>query len=83
MKLHRNARTTPVSRAQCVARVLRAGWTYQQAADGSGISRRTVAKWVQRFREAGPPGARRPVVTAATHPTHHAGPRGDADSSTP
>jgi transposase len=58
MKLHRNARTTPVSRAQCVARVLRAGWTYQQAADGSGISRRTVAKWVQRFREAGPQGSK-------------------------
>jgi type III secretion system FlhB-like substrate exporter/transposase-like protein len=53
MKLHRNARTTPVSRAQIVTRVLDHGWTYQQAADGSGVSRRTVAKWVRRFREGG------------------------------
>lgn len=53
MKLHRNARTTPLSRAQLVARVIETGWTYQQAADGSGVSRRTVAKWVRRFREAG------------------------------
>jgi transposase InsO family protein len=53
MKLHRNARTTPVSRAQLVTRVLHDGWTYQQAADGGGVSRRTVAKWVRRFREGG------------------------------
>jgi transposase InsO family protein len=53
MKLHRNARTTPMSRFQLVTRVLESGWTYQQAADGSGVSRRTVAKWVQRFRVDG------------------------------
>jgi transposase InsO family protein len=53
MKLHRNARTTPMSRAQIVQRVLREHWTYQQAADGAGVSRRTVAKWVQRFRVGG------------------------------
>ena len=43
MKLHRNARTTPMSRFQLVTRVLEAGWTYQEAAAGSGVSRRTVA----------------------------------------
>lgn len=53
MKLHRNARTTPMSRAQLIERVLQGGWTYQQAADGGGVSRRTVAKWVQRFRAEG------------------------------
>jgi transposase len=53
MKLHRNARTTPMSRRQIVERVLTSRWTYQQAADGSGVSRRTVAKWVRRFRTAG------------------------------
>jgi transposase InsO family protein len=53
MKLHRNARTTPMSRRQIVERVLTSGWTYEQAADGSGVSRRTVAKWIRRFRAAG------------------------------
>lgn len=74
MKLHRNARTTPVSRAQLVARVIAAGWTYQQAADGNGVSRRTVAKWVRRFREQGLAGLedrssrprRSPRITAAS-----------------
>lgn len=56
MKLHRNARTTPLSRAHLVQRVLSTGWTYQQAAVGSGVSRRTVAKWVARFRAQGPAG---------------------------
>jgi transposase len=52
MKLHRNARTTPMSRRQLVTQVVAHGWTYQQAAAGLGISRRTVAKWVHRYREA-------------------------------
>jgi len=53
MKLHRKAKTTPMSRAQLIHRVLHEGWTYQQAAVGSGLSRRTVAKWVARFRQGG------------------------------
>jgi hypothetical protein len=36
MKLHRNARTTPMSRLQLATRVLEAGWIYQ-AADGGGV----------------------------------------------
>jgi transposase InsO family protein len=75
MKLHRNARTTPVSRAQLVQRVMKAGWTYQQAAAGSGVSRRTVAKWVARFRAHGAAGLedassrphQTPHITAAAH----------------
>lgn len=74
MKLHRNARTPPMSRAQLVERVIQTGWTYQQAAAGSGVSRRTVAKWVQRFRADGRAGLedrssrpqRTPHITAAT-----------------
>src|SRR5258708_7188717 len=53
MTLHRNARTTPLSRSHFVTGVVHACWTYQEAAERSGVSRRTVAKWVRRFRDAG------------------------------
>ena len=55
MKLHRNAKTTPHSRRALVARV-QAGWTYAETAEGLGVSVRTVAKWVRRFRQQGPRG---------------------------
>jgi transposase InsO family protein len=62
-----------MSRLQLVTRVVSAGWTHQQAAEGSGVSRRTVAKWVQRFRVAGAAGLedassrphRMPAITRA------------------
>lgn len=66
MKLHRNARTTPMSRLQLVTQIVDHHWTYQQAADGFGISRRTVAKWVQRFRAAGIAG----LEDASSRPRH-------------
>ena len=53
MKLHRNAKSTPSSRLLLVRRVLYEGWGYPAAAEGAGVSERTVAKWVRRFREAG------------------------------
>jgi transposase len=53
MKLHRNAKSTLISRFLLVRRVLFEGWTYAEAAEGAGVSIRTVAKWVRRFREAG------------------------------
>jgi len=53
MKLYRNAKSTPTSRLLLVRRVLFEGWTYADAAEGAGVSIRTVAKWVRRFREAG------------------------------
>jgi transposase InsO family protein len=53
MKLHRNARSTPISRQLLVDRVLHQGWTYAAAAEAAGVSRRTVGKWVQRYREGG------------------------------
>jgi|EndMetStandDraft_3_1072993.scaffolds.fasta_scaffold267439_2 transposase InsO family protein/transposase-like protein len=53
MKLHRNARSSPFTRELMVDRVLRQGWTQAAAGEAAGVSRRTVAKWVQRFREGG------------------------------
>jgi transposase InsO family protein len=53
MKLHRNARSTPISRQLLVDRVLHQGWSYAAAGEAAGVSRRTVGKWVQRFRQGG------------------------------
>jgi len=53
MKLHRHARSTPISRQLLVDRVLHHGWTYAEAGEAAGVSRRTVGKWVQRFRHGG------------------------------
>jgi transposase InsO family protein len=53
MKLHRNARSTPFTRQLLVDRVLRQGWSYAAAGEAAGVSRRTVGKWVQRFRQGG------------------------------
>ena len=53
MKLHRNAKTTPTSRLELVRRTVDDGWRYQAVAEGYGVSVRTVAKWVQRFRQLG------------------------------
>ena len=56
MKLHRNAKTTPISRLALVRRVQFDGWSYQAVAEGYGVSVRTVAKWRRRFREQGAAG---------------------------
>jgi transposase InsO family protein len=53
MKLHRNAKTTPASRLRMVQRVLNEGWSYAAAAEAFAVTDRTVAKWVQRFRQGG------------------------------
>jgi transposase InsO family protein len=53
MKLHRNAKSTPASRLLLVTRVEFEDWSYADAAEGFGVSVRTVAKWVRRFREGG------------------------------
>ena len=50
---HRNARLTPVTRAELVEQVL-AGWPQAEVARLFRVSRATVAKWVRRFRESGP-----------------------------
>ena len=52
MKLHANARTCPKSRQEIVRRVL-AGRPRECVAREFGISTRTVAKWLARFRAEG------------------------------
>jgi transposase InsO family protein len=58
MNIHKNARTTPRSRAMLVQRVLREHWPVSAAALASGVSERTVYKWLARYRAEGLPGLR-------------------------
>ena len=58
MKLHANARTCPHSRLLIVERVLEQGWTLRRAAEAAGVSRRTAAKWLARYRVEGEAGLR-------------------------
>lgn len=53
MQVHRNAKTTPASRAQMLQRIDGAHWTQAATAAASGVSVRTVAKWVARYRADG------------------------------
>ena len=55
MKLHANARTCPKSRRLIVARV-EEGWSLAAAAEAAGVSERTAAKWVARWRGEGEAG---------------------------
>jgi transposase InsO family protein len=58
VNIHENARTTPISRALVVQRVLEQEWTAAQAAAAVGVSKRTVCKWLRRFRQEGLEGLR-------------------------
>ena len=53
MKLHANARTCPKSRRLLVRRVDGEGWSLAAAAEAAGVSKRTAAKWVARWRAEG------------------------------
>jgi transposase InsO family protein len=53
VKLHRNARTAPKTRELLVRRVLEEGWDVGSAAKAVGLSRRTGAKWLARYRREG------------------------------
>jgi transposase InsO family protein len=48
VKLHRNAKTTPVTRALLQARVRQEGWSVAHVAAAAGVSRQTVYRWLQR-----------------------------------
>jgi transposase InsO family protein len=48
MKLHRNAKTCPNSRALIAARVIDGGWSLRAAAEAAGVSEPTARKWVRR-----------------------------------
>jgi transposase InsO family protein len=56
MNIHKNARTTPRSRALLVQRVLREQWPVSAVALAFGVSERTVYKWLARYRTEGAPG---------------------------
>jgi transposase InsO family protein len=74
MKIHRNAKTTPVQRQLLVARITQQGWTYRQAATGAGVSVRTVAKWLARHRRGDVAlldGSSRPHRLPRQTPAHH------------
>lgn len=72
MKLHRNAKSTPASRLALVQKVLVEGRSQAETAEGFGVSVRTVAKWVRRFRTGGltalEDGSSRPGVPAHQTP---------------
>jgi transposase InsO family protein len=55
MKLHANARTCPKSRRLLVHR-LEGGWSLRSAAEAAGVSERTAAKWLARWRDEGEAG---------------------------
>ena len=58
MKLHANARTCPNSRRLMVRRIEEDGWSLAAAAEAAGVSERTAAKWLGRWRAEGEAGLR-------------------------
>ena len=56
MKLHANARTCPKSRRLIVKRIEEEGWSLAAAAEAAGVSERTAAKWLARWRAEGEAG---------------------------
>jgi transposase InsO family protein len=56
MKLHANAPLGPKGRAIMVRRVHEEGVALTEAAEAAGVSARTAAKWVRRYREEGEAG---------------------------
>jgi transposase InsO family protein len=56
MNIHKNARTTPQSRAMLIHRVLIERWPVEEVAMAMGVSERTVYKWLARYRAEGAAG---------------------------
>jgi transposase InsO family protein/transposase len=56
MRLHRNAALSLKGRELLVDRVLCQSWLLEEAAQAAGVSERTAAKWLGRFRCEGPQG---------------------------
>jgi transposase len=56
MKLHAKAPLGPKGRALMVRRVIDEGWSLTEAAETAGVSERTCAKWVERYRADGEAG---------------------------
>ena len=53
MRVHRNAKTTPKTRAVIVQRVDEEGWSVEETAEAFAVSVRTVHKWRRRYRLEG------------------------------
>ncbi len=53
MKIHGNARSCPHSRLLLCQRVIVEGWSLTAAAAVAGVSERTIAKWLARYRTEG------------------------------
>jgi transposase len=58
MNVHTRANTTPESREFLIRRVWAEGWSRRKAAEAFGLSLRTAAKWLRRFRQEGAVGLR-------------------------
>ena len=58
MRLHPNAKTTPYARELIADRVLRLGWSVEDAAQAAAVSVRTAYRWIARYRAEGPGGLR-------------------------
>ena len=56
MKLHANAALGPKGRLTMVGRVVEREWSIARAAAAAGVSERTCAKWVARWRAEGSAG---------------------------
>jgi transposase InsO family protein len=68
MNIHKNARTTPRSRALMVHRVLGEKWPVSEVAMSVGVSERTVYKWLARYRTEGTAGLLDRSSAARRHP---------------
>jgi transposase InsO family protein len=68
MNVHKNARTTPRSRALLIHRVLVENWPVAEVAMSIGISERTVYKWLARYRAEGVAGLQDRSSAARRHP---------------
>jgi transposase InsO family protein len=53
VRVHANAKTTPKGRFLLCQRVIDEGWKRAEAAAAAGVSERTAAKWLARFRAEG------------------------------
>ncbi len=68
MNLHKNARTCPKSRALMAYRVLEQRRPVAEVAEQHGVSRRTVYKWLSRYRAFGEAGLRDGTSTPKAMP---------------
>jgi transposase len=56
MRLHANARLSLIRRRELVFEVIEGGRALTEAAEAAGVSARTAAKWVARYRAEGDAG---------------------------